>query len=626
VSRHVEAARGLIATGRTDLAERELRTALAQHPDDGAAHTLLSLCLTNEGRHDHALEASTAALRLLPDNSFVWRVRSVVFLNLGRAGDAEAAAQRAIGIDPDHAHAFIARGQARLLAGRRLEALADFDIALSLDPENAFAHDIRARTLTLVGRNEAAADAAAEALRLAPASPTAHAARAWQLLHAGDRDGARDEFRESLRLDPESNWARLGLVEALKARNPVYRFLLRGLLRMGRMGRRQAWIVIALLAAARVAGIATVDHGGAGTYVLAAVALTFLGFVVAAAARPLFNAVLRWTPDGRDLLTAAEHRESMLVAACVFAGALFAASWAVTGEAAFGLAGASTALLSILVVSATRMRGRRRRRIVWTAGGASVLAMFMGLGVALVADGGRLPSHSYVPVAIAAPILATFGTPLIRRRSRPAFRLPWRRARRRPAASEAPPAPRTSRWVTWPLTAIGLLAGMGLLGSLQGSERLGGLGLCAAGFGAAVAFPALRRVIRRARAASSTGTLVLLVTLAALTALSFAAVVTTRHVPAEGAFALALYLLAASALVLDADSMVRRRRLAAWVAACALLTAGCGLAALAGGHTQGPDAAFVGPLATWAGTGLFGLLLTPLLARIRSPRRLLIRS
>jgi Flp pilus assembly protein TadD len=71
VSRHVEAARGLIAAGRTDLAERELRTALAQHPDDGAAHTLLSLCLTNEGRHDHALEASTAALRLLPDNSFV---------------------------------------------------------------------------------------------------------------------------------------------------------------------------------------------------------------------------------------------------------------------------------------------------------------------------------------------------------------------------------------------------------------------------------------------------------------------------------------------------------------------------------------------------------------------------
>ena len=109
-----------------------------------------------------------------------------------------------------------------------------------MDPENAFAHDIRARTLTLAGRNEAAADAAAEALRLAPDSPTAHAARAWQLLHAGDRAGAQDEFRESLRLDPESNWARLGLVEALKARNPVYRLLLRGLLRMGRVGRRQA--------------------------------------------------------------------------------------------------------------------------------------------------------------------------------------------------------------------------------------------------------------------------------------------------------------------------------------------------------------------------------------------------
>jgi len=362
---------------------------------------------------------------LLPDNSFAWRVRSIVFLNLGRAGDAEAAAQRALAIDPESAHGHIVRGQARLLAGRRLEALADFDTALSLDPENAFAHDIRARTLTLAGRNEAAADAAAEALRLAPDSPTAHAARAWQLLHAGDRAGAQDEFRDSLRLDPESNWARLGLVEALKARNPVYRLLLRGLLRMGRVGRRQARAMIALLAAARVAGIATVDHGGAGPYVLTAVALLFLGFVVAATARPLFNAVLRLTPDGRHLLTAAERRESALAATCIFGGVLFAASWGVSGDDAFGLAGASTTLLALLVVVATRMRGRRTRRVAWTVGALSVLTMLLGLGVALAVDGGRLPSPSYVPVAIAAPILATFGVPLLRRPARPAFRLPW---------------------------------------------------------------------------------------------------------------------------------------------------------------------------------------------------------
>jgi hypothetical protein len=251
--------------------------------------------------------------------------------------------------------------------------------------------------------------------------------------------------------------------------------------------------------------------------------------------------------------------------------------------------------------------------------------MFLGLGVALAVDGGRLPSPSYVPVAIAAPILATFGTPLLTRATRPAFRLPRRATSRSAVALEAPAAPPTSRWVTWPHMAVGLFAGMGLLGSLQGGDRLGGLGLCAVAFGAAVAFPTLRPVLRRARAASSAGTFVLLGTIAVFTGIAFAATVATRHVPAEGAFVLGLYLLAASALVLNADSRVRRRRLTVWVASCAVLAAGCGLAALAGGHTQGQDAAFVGPLATWAGAGLFGLLLTPLLARMRSPRRLLVR-
>lgn len=278
--------------------------------------------------------------------------------------------------------------------------------------------------------------------------------------------------------------------------------------------------------------------------------------------------MLRLTPDGRHLLTAAERRESALAATCIFGGVLFAASWGVSGDDAFGLAGASTTLLALLVVVATRMRGRRTRRVAWTVGALSVLTMLLGLGVALAVDGGRLPSPSYVPVAIAAPILATFGVPLLRRPTRPAFRLPWCGASRRPVALEAPSAPPTSRWITWPLMAIGLFAGMGLPGSLHGGAGLGELGLCAAAFGAAVALPALRPVLPRAWAASSARTLVLLGSLAVITGAAFAAAIATRHVPAEGAFVLGLYLLAASALVLNADSTVRRRRLAVWVASC----------------------------------------------------------
>ena len=54
------------------------------------------------------------------------------------------------------------------------------------------------------------------------------------------RDGreALEHFRESLRLDPTSGYAKAGIVEALKARNFVYRWLLAYFLWMMRLSNR----------------------------------------------------------------------------------------------------------------------------------------------------------------------------------------------------------------------------------------------------------------------------------------------------------------------------------------------------------------------------------------------------
>ncbi|HEY3763783.1 MAG TPA: tetratricopeptide repeat protein, partial [Gaiellales bacterium] len=126
MTNHVAAARRLIEAGRTDLAARELRDAIARDPGDGTAHGLLSLCLTNDGHHPQALAASDAALRLVPEDAFAWRVRTVIFVNLHRSDDAQTAAEQALRLDPGHSQSFVVRGQARLLAGLYESALADF--------------------------------------------------------------------------------------------------------------------------------------------------------------------------------------------------------------------------------------------------------------------------------------------------------------------------------------------------------------------------------------------------------------------------------------------------------------------------------------------------------------------
>jgi hypothetical protein len=486
-----------------------------------------------------------------------------------------------------------------------------------------------------MGRNDAAAEAAREALRIAPESATAHAARGLQLLHAGDREGAQAEYREALRLDPQSNWARLGLIEALKARNPVYRRVLRGLLLLQRSagravtdGARFNWapLIIALFLVGLFQGIS--NSPALRPLFIAGLVLVYAAIVVAWAARPLFNGVLLLTADGRHLLTPEERREGTLVAACLATAATMGVLWALTDGRAFALAGVSMTVVSYLVVAATVCTRPWRRWLLWVLGSTSVGVMLAGVAASVASHGGALPDGSPVGLMVLAPGFATAASIVVGRSRRSRGLVTLSSFRRTPGLtrSDTEPMAPARRWVAWPLLAFGLVAGMGLLGSLHGGARLGGGAFCATAFAAAVVLPAVRPVVRRARASSGRPALILLAALATAALGSGAAAVATRRVPVEGGFALALLLLAACALVLGADTPARRRRLAAWVAGCALLVVACGVAALLGGRTHGPDSALTGPLATWAGAGLFGLLLTPLLARVRRPRRLVART
>jgi hypothetical protein len=269
-------------------------------------------------------------------------------------------------------------------------------------------------------------------------------------------------------------------------------------------------------------------------------------------------------------------------------------------------------------------RRRRHRRILWTLGATSVVAMLAGLAISLAYDGGGLPHPSFVPVLIAAPIFTAFSSRWIIGR-------PILRGRRRPshgpsALPAAPPRARTRpRWVAWPLTAAGLVFGVALIGSLQDRDSINGGVFAAVGFAATMLLPALPPIVRRARTGAGARTLAVVAAAVAGTAACGGAAAATRLVPVEGAFVLALFLLAVTAILADADTPRRRYRVAVWVGGCALLVVACGCAAVVGGSTHGAHAALTGPLAGWAGAGLVGVLATPLVAGLRRPRRPTVR-
>lgn len=200
----LEAARHLNEVERPELAERELRRWLAQHPDDAEAHALLGCVLAKQGlagAEDEALEA----VRLAPEWVYPHANLAWVYLQLKRDRRAEGAARAALEIDPEHlsAHVYLASAllnQPFRRVGR--EALRVAEAGLALDPGHAECARLRAQALHRLGRREQAREAAALALRLGPNESGTHAATGWIELIAGDARAGRRHLREALRIDP----------------------------------------------------------------------------------------------------------------------------------------------------------------------------------------------------------------------------------------------------------------------------------------------------------------------------------------------------------------------------------------------------------------------------------------
>jgi hypothetical protein len=98
--------------------------------------------------------------------------------------------------------------------------------------------------LTKLGRQTDAVASVDAALGRNPDDALAHANKGWALMHQRQPREALNHFREALRIDPNFEYAQQGIVEALKARNPLYRIVLAYFLWMARLSPGARWGVI----------------------------------------------------------------------------------------------------------------------------------------------------------------------------------------------------------------------------------------------------------------------------------------------------------------------------------------------------------------------------------------------
>ncbi|MBE7463190.1 MAG: tetratricopeptide repeat protein [Planctomycetes bacterium] len=325
MSAHFERAHLLLQQHRPEMAEAELRLALAEDPDAPEAHALLALCLSELERHTEATEEAQRAVSLAPDDSFSHYVHAAVLSGRDDYAAAGAAIAEAIRLLPEEPDYWGLLGGVRLSQKRWQDALDAAESGLRHDAEHEKCLNVRAIALVKLGRQAEAGRVLDVALRQNPDNTLTHANQGWALLEAGEPQKAMEHFREALRLEPNNEWARQGIVEALKARHFIYRWMLKYFLFMGKLSDKAAWaVIIGLYLGNRVIASLSKSHPAWAPY-LQPILYLYLGFCLLTwLAYPLFNLLLRFNRFGRLALNRDQIRMSNALAVLLLglAGAL----------------------------------------------------------------------------------------------------------------------------------------------------------------------------------------------------------------------------------------------------------------------------------------------------------------
>lgn len=337
MSELIQRAQLLMDTGRYEQAEEVLGRALLEMPDEPWIFAFLAACRQRRGRLEEAEDAARQAIVHDPDFPFGHYVLASVKFDQHRLDEAEREVREAIRLDPTVAGYFSLLAGVHFSRKQWKEALAAANEGLARDPEHEGSLNLRAQAQIKLGLKQEAAETMREGLAQHPDAAFTHANQGWILLETGDAKGALHHFEEALRLDPTLDWAREGVVTALKAQHSIYRWILRFTLWMSRFSSDKQWLILigGFIGYRLLQGWGK-SHPEHALVVTVLSGLYVLFAVLTWTADPLFNLVLRFNRYGRLLLTPREVLGSnlfggLLLGAAAF-GALFFVPEAVIGE------------------------------------------------------------------------------------------------------------------------------------------------------------------------------------------------------------------------------------------------------------------------------------------------------
>jgi tetratricopeptide (TPR) repeat protein len=372
-NKHFEEAKLWLERKRPEKAVDKFREALAFEPDNDEIHAHYALCLLWLDKFTEALSEADIAIGLDPEWSFPHYVRANIYMAMKKAKLAEQAIRPAIELDPENA---TYRGTlAETLNARKewREAIEAAEAGLELDPEDGTCLSARAFAYIQSGKSAEADLTLETALRHDPDDADLHSMMGWAQLQKSQSTEAIKHYREALKLNPQSQMARSGLVEALKARNFLYRMVLSWFLLLTRL--KPQWIFAILIATifARRILLNAAEAMPALAPLFMTVFWLMVSFILLTwIAVPLFNLVLRFDSLGKHALTSKDIRQTNWLIGSILAVIAFTILWLLKIPAMEHGILISAAMI-IPLMTALNANSQRTKLILWGYTAALVL-------------------------------------------------------------------------------------------------------------------------------------------------------------------------------------------------------------------------------------------------------------
>ncbi|MEJ1237456.1 tetratricopeptide repeat protein [Chryseolinea sp. T2] len=311
-------------------AEKIIADLLREDANNPHLLSLLAEVFLQQDKYDEATRIIDNAIGLSPGASELFYMKSRISIEQDNLSDAEKQITQAIELDPNEAAYFALSANIKLARKKFEEALETANRALEIDAENLLALNTRSSALIKLDRKEESYQTIKGALREDPNNAYTHANYGWGLLEKGDHKKALEHFKESLTNDPNFKYAQAGMLEAIKATNPVYRLFLRYSFWMGNLTAKYQWVVlIGYSFVFRVLKRLATQNEALRPFLIPILVILFVVAFSTWIMTPISNLFLRFNKYGLLLLDKKEKLSSNLVAVslaiCVVSLIIYAA-------------------------------------------------------------------------------------------------------------------------------------------------------------------------------------------------------------------------------------------------------------------------------------------------------------